>query len=62
LTLKEVKMLLGKDVKVRWKGCIYFPLIDSEKAWSFRMALEKVFSALKFPKASFIGIMAVKKT
>ncbi|MBU0574443.1 MAG: methyltransferase domain-containing protein [Candidatus Margulisbacteria bacterium] len=60
-TFKEVLGLLGQDKKIRWKGVIYLPLLNSGFAFGIRLMLEKLLSALKLPGGAFVGILAARE-
>jgi len=57
-TLKEVRNLLGEDKKIKWKGVISFPLVNSCLGFNLRLGLEELLSRLPLPFGAFIGVLA----
>jgi ubiquinone/menaquinone biosynthesis C-methylase UbiE len=56
--LREVIDLLGKDKKIKWRGVISLPLMNSELAFNMRLGLEEFLSKLCLPFGAFVGILA----
>ncbi|MBN2057771.1 MAG: methyltransferase domain-containing protein [Candidatus Saganbacteria bacterium] len=56
--LNEVKKMLGRSVKINWRGTIFLPLFDTYFAFAQRLWLERSLSRLALPFGAFIGIMA----
>jgi ubiquinone/menaquinone biosynthesis C-methylase UbiE len=57
-TLREIKELLGKDKRVKWKSILHLPLINSKLLFNARLNLERRLSKFNLPFGAFIGILA----
>jgi len=55
--LREIKKLLGKDKKVKWRPVLFLPLFNTKIFFKLRLVVEKFLSRLRLPGGAFIGIL-----